>query len=68
MLEAAVFVRRLRSPQELVMPVIDDLVRELQAEPAVAQALSIRPRAEDDTADVVPIRKPRAEGSPTSET
>ena len=61
------FVRRLRSPQELVMPLIEDLVRDLQADSAVAQAASIRPIADDDAA-VVPLRKPRASGSPTSET
>ena len=52
-LEATTFVRRLRSPQELVGPVIDALARRLRESPEVEAAL--RARVARD-AEIAPAR------------
>ena len=42
LLEAAVFLRRLKSPQELIRPLIETLLEELASNPAVAKAVAQR--------------------------
>ena len=41
-IQAAVFVRDLRSPQPLVGPVVEELAAELADDPAVAAAIELR--------------------------
>ncbi len=64
-LDAAVFVRELRSPHELVAPAIEELARELLEDADVADAVAIRGRRRAPD-NVAPIgkRKPASSRPP----
>jgi len=42
LLEAAVFLHRLKSPQELIRPLVEALLSELASDPAIARAVAER--------------------------
>ncbi len=47
-LEAAVFVRGLRSAQDLVMPIVNELVETLETDPKIKQAAALRDQEVSD--------------------
>lgn len=59
-LEATVFVRSLRSAQDLVGPVVEELAQRLMSDPDVAQAVKLRDgrRGESNVTSMRPAKAP----------
>jgi hypothetical protein len=65
LLEAAVFLRRLKTPQELIRPVVDALLDELSSDPAITRAVAQRQDRppEKETKKVTALRPRRQRGT-----
>jgi hypothetical protein len=57
--DAAVFVRSLRSAQELAGPALEELAEQLMTDPAVADAVALRRKTR--RSNVTPMRLPKDE-------
>lgn len=57
LLDAAVFIRNLRSPQELLKPLVEGLATELARDPRISEAASLRAQERKETDNVSPLRK-----------
>jgi hypothetical protein len=66
-LEAAVFVRSLRSTQELVGPVVEQLAQQLLADEDVAAAVKLRAGRQDpsNVTSMRPANAPPKQSAPT---
>lgn len=64
-IQAAVFVRDLRSPQPLLDPLLEQLAAALMDDPVVAAAVALRKNAKS-AAVVRPLPKSKQKGSSTS--
>jgi hypothetical protein len=66
-LEAAVFVRSLRSAQELVGPVVEHLAQQLLADEDVAAAVKLRAgrRGPSNVTSMRPAKAPTKQSAPT---